>query len=141
VWTSGVATGSVITPHLGLGYGSGRQTPLTWPAARRLPFAGKLGPVRQGMRQVVTDGTGTVLQGLPVPAGGKTGTAEDPTAPGAGTDSWLSAVAPFHPSGGQRPTVEATAYVHGGDGHDTSSQIVYDALKYFFAHQKAILTP
>jgi hypothetical protein len=31
--------------------------------------------------------------------------------------------------------------VHGGDGHDTSSQIVYDALKYFFAHQKSILAP
>ena len=139
VWTSGAATGSVVTPHLGLSYGSGRQTALTWPAPRRLPFAGKLGPVRDGMRQVVTDGTASVLQGLPVPAGGKTGTAEDPTAPGAGTDSWLSAVAPFHPSGHQQPLVEGTAYVHGGDGHDTSSAIIYDALKYFFAHKRAIL--
>jgi cell division protein FtsI/penicillin-binding protein 2 len=140
VWTSGVATGSVVTPHLGLAYGApGRQTALTWPQPRRLPFAGELGPVREGMRQVVTNGTDLALQGLPVPVGGKTGTAEDPTAPGAGTDSWLSAVAPFHPSGGKLPEVEATAYVHGGDGHDTSSQIVLDALKYFFAHQRAVL--
>jgi cell division protein FtsI/penicillin-binding protein 2/cell division protein FtsW (lipid II flippase) len=140
VWTAGVATGSVITPHLGMAYGAGgRETALSWPAARRLSFANRLGPVREGMRQVVTNGTALALQGLPVPVGGKTGTAEDPTAPGAATDSWLSAVAPFHPSGGAPPVVEATAYVHGGDGHDTSTQIVYDALTYFFAHEKAIL--
>jgi cell division protein FtsI/penicillin-binding protein 2/cell division protein FtsW (lipid II flippase) len=140
VWTSGVATGSIVTPHLGLSYGSaGQQTALTWPAPRRLPFADKLGPVRDGMRQVVTNGTALLLQGLPVPAGGKTGTAEDPTAPGAGTDSWLSAVAPFHPSGHTPPVVEATAYVHGGDGHDTATAIVYDALVYFFKHERAIL--
>lgn len=140
VWTSGVATGSVVTPHLALDYRAhGQQTALTWPAPRRLPFAGKLGPVRDGMRQVVTDGTASVLQGLPVPSGGKTGTAEDPTAPGAATDSWLSAVAPFHPFGATPPVVEATAYVHGGDGHDTATEIVYDALRYFFAHERAIL--
>jgi cell division protein FtsI/penicillin-binding protein 2 len=140
VWTSRIATGSVVTPHLGLAYGaSARQTALSWPDPRRLSFAGKLEPVRQGMRQAVTDGTALLLQGLPVPAGGKTGTAEDPTAPGAGTDSWLSAVAPLHPARGRPPVVAATAYVHGGDGHDTSTEIVYDALKYFFAHKRAIL--
>jgi cell division protein FtsI/penicillin-binding protein 2/cell division protein FtsW (lipid II flippase) len=140
VWTAGVATGSMVTPHLGLEYvANGQQTALAWPAPRRLPFAGRLGPVRDGMRQVVTDGTALALQALPVPAGGKTGTAEDTTAPGAGTDSWLSAVAPFQPSGRTLPVVEATAYVHGGDGHDTATQIVYDALRYFFAHERAIL--
>jgi cell division protein FtsI/penicillin-binding protein 2/cell division protein FtsW (lipid II flippase) len=138
VWTSGVATGSVVTPHLGLSYGV-HQTPFTWSAPRRLPFASRLGPVRDGMRQVVTNGTALLLQQLPVPSGGKTGTAEDPTAPGAATDSWLSAVAPFHPTGHTLPVVEATAYVHGGDGHDTATQIVYDALTYFFKHEKAIL--
>jgi cell division protein FtsI/penicillin-binding protein 2 len=140
VWTSGVATGAVVTPHLALDYrADGRRAPLTWPAPRRLPFAAELGPVREGMRRVVTDGTASLLQGLPVASGGKTGTAEDPTAPGAGTDSWLSAVAPFHPSGKAAPVVEATAYVHGGDGHDTATDIVYDALRYFFAHERAIL--
>ncbi len=139
VWTSGVATGSVVTPRLGLAYGAGRQTALTWPAPRRLPFAGRLGPVRDGMRQVVTDGTALALGDIPAPVGAKTGTAEDPTAPGAGTDSWMSAVAPFHPAGGRPPVVEATAYIHGGDGHDTSTQIVHDALQYFFAHERAVL--
>ena len=140
VWTSGVATGSVVTPHLAIDYRThGGQAALTWPSPRRLPFAGKLGPVRDGMRQVVTDGTALLLQQLPVPAGAKTGTAEDPTAPGAATDSWMSAVAPFHPFGNRPPVVEATAYVHGGDGHATATDIVYAALSYFFAHERAIM--
>jgi cell division protein FtsI/penicillin-binding protein 2/cell division protein FtsW (lipid II flippase) len=142
VWTAGVATGSVVTPHLALSYGTaGAQTALNSPAPKRLTFAGKLGPVREGMRQVVTNGTALALRDLPVPAGGKTGTAEDPTAPGDGTDSWLSAVAPLHPGGGALPEVAATAYVHGGDGHDTATRIVHDALKYFFAHKRSILAP
>ena len=141
VWTSAVASGSVVVPHLAMSYGRARHaTALTWPAPRRLRFAAELGPVRDGMRQVVTDGTALALQRLPVPAGGKTGTAEDPTAPGAGTDSWMSAVAPLRLHGRHAaPTVEATAYVHGGDGHDTATQIVYDTLKYYFAHQRRIV--
>jgi cell division protein FtsI/penicillin-binding protein 2/cell division protein FtsW (lipid II flippase) len=141
VWTAGVATGRVITPHLGMGFTTGTSplTMLSMPAPRTLPFASKLGPVRDGMRQVVTNGTALMLQNLPVPAGGKTGTAEDPSAPGAATDSWLSAVAPFDPARGLQPVVAATAFVHGGDGHATSTDIVDAALRYFFAHEKAIL--
>jgi cell division protein FtsI/penicillin-binding protein 2 len=136
LWTTAVATGAMVTPHLGLAFGSGigRFTNLSWPAPRRLPFAAQLGPVRAGMAQAVTSGTAAVLQKLPVPAGGKTGTAEDPTAPGAGTDSWLSAVAPL-----DAPTIEVTAFVHGGDGHATSSEVVRSAMAYFFDREKAIL--
>jgi cell division protein FtsI/penicillin-binding protein 2/cell division protein FtsW (lipid II flippase) len=141
IWTSGVATGSVITPHLGLAFSSsaGRYTMLSWPAPRHLPFAGQLGPVLAGMRSVVTDGTALLLQALPVPAGGKTGTAEDPSAPGEGLDSWLSAVAPFDPATGQHPVVEGTAFIRGqGNGHP-SSEVVLSAMTYFFQHEKAIL--
>ncbi len=106
VWTSAVATGSVVVPHFAMTYGRRHHgTALKWPAPRRLPFAAKLGPVRDGMRQVVTNGTALALRDLPVPAGGKTGTAEDPTAPGAGTDSWMSAVAPLRLHGHHRAPV------------------------------------
>ncbi|HEY2297438.1 MAG TPA: FtsW/RodA/SpoVE family cell cycle protein [Jatrophihabitans sp.] len=136
VWTAGVSTGAVVTPHLGLGYESGRGTftRLPFPAPRRLPFASKLGPVRAGMRAAVTGGTAGPLSTLPVAAGGKTGTAEDSTAPGAGNDSWLSAVAPMH-----RPVIEATAFLHGGGAGEISTEPVRAALAYFLAHQKAIL--
>jgi cell division protein FtsI/penicillin-binding protein 2 len=134
-WTAGVATGSLVTPHLGLAFGTGRGTysALSWPAPRRLPFARRLGPVRAGMRGVVTFGTGLLLQSLP-DAGGKTGTAEDPSAGREGLDSWLSAVAPM-----RHPIVAGTAFLRGqGDGHP-SSEVVRAALAYFFAHRHAIL--
>jgi cell division protein FtsI/penicillin-binding protein 2 len=91
------------------------------------------------MRSVVTSGTALILQSLPVPAGGKTGTAEDPSAPGEGLDSWLSAVAPFDPETGQNPVIEATAFIRGqGNGHP-SSEVVRSVMAYFFQHQQAIL--
>ena len=37
-----------------------------------LPFAARLGPVREGLRLAVTQGTGTMLRDLPIPAGSKT---------------------------------------------------------------------
>jgi cell division protein FtsI/penicillin-binding protein 2 len=122
-WTAGVATGALVTPHLGLSFGSGRAR-LTWPAPRQLGI--DLGPVRAGMRAAVTTGTATMLATLPVPAGGKTGTAEDPSAGGEGLDSWMSAVAPI-----TAPCVEATAFIRGqGNGHP-SSEVVRRALAYY----------
>lgn len=140
-WTSAVATGRLVTPHLGLAYGDTRAgyQSLTPFSVTKVPFSSRLGPVRRGLRQVVTNGTALMLQQLPVPAGGKTGTAEDPTAPGTGDDSWLSALAPFDPGTGEHPVVEATAMVHGGNGHETSTEIVTEVLQYFFRHERTIL--
>jgi cell division protein FtsI/penicillin-binding protein 2 len=135
VWTAGVSTGTLVRPRLGLAFGSaaGAFTELDPPHPQRLSFAPKLAPVRAGMRAAVTSGTARPLAGLQVPAGGKTGTAEDPSAPVSGTDSWLSAVAPVN-----APVVEATAFLHGGSGGETATEPVRAALAYFFAHQKAI---
>jgi cell division protein FtsI/penicillin-binding protein 2/cell division protein FtsW (lipid II flippase) len=134
-WTAGVATGSTVTPHLGLAVGSPASglTPISWPTPDRLPFAGRLGPVRDGMRAAVTSGTAQLLRSLPVPAGGKTGTAEDATAPLSKEDSWLSAVAPM-----TAPRLEATAFLHGGRGSEPASEPVRAAMAYFFAHERAI---
>lgn len=140
-WTAGVSTGSVVTPHLGLAVGgrgnaptSTRQTAIHWPAPARLSFAAKLGPVRDGMRSAVLSGTAQLLASLPVAAGGKTGTAEDASAPVSASDSWLSAVAPIN-----APVIEATAFLHGGAGAEPASEPVRAALAYFLAHQRAIL--
>ncbi|MCW2524775.1 MAG: Penicillin-binding protein transpeptidase, partial [Frankiales bacterium] len=136
-WTSAVATGGLVTPHLGavIESGGGRSTPVAWPQPQRLPFAAQLGPVRDGMRQAVTSGTALALGSLPVAAGAKTGTAEDPGAPVTGDDAWMSAVAPI-----QRPVLEATAFLHGGGGSEPATEPVRAAMAYFFAHQQAIMS-
>jgi cell division protein FtsI/penicillin-binding protein 2/cell division protein FtsW (lipid II flippase) len=136
-WTAGVATGRLVTPHLAMSYrsGSGSATPWDWPAPTRLPFARELGPVRAGMRAVVTSGTALLLGTLPYDVGAKTGTAEDPGAGGEGLDSWLTAAAPM--SG---PRVVVTAFVRGqGNGHP-STEVARSALAYFFSHERMILS-
>ncbi|HET8604364.1 MAG TPA: FtsW/RodA/SpoVE family cell cycle protein, partial [Marmoricola sp.] len=117
LWTAGVATGSLVTPHLGLAYGGGphRLTPLHWARPHRLPYAHKLGPVRRGMALAATSGTASILTALPVRAGAKTGSAEDPSAPNGAPDSWFTAAAPL-----RHPRMVATSFVRGG-GHGVST--------------------
>ncbi|WP_310962527.1 FtsW/RodA/SpoVE family cell cycle protein [Nocardioides terrisoli] len=136
LWTAGVTTGALVTPHLGLSYRSGSGfTRLPMPGAHPLSFADKLGLVRAGMRAAATSGTASILAALPVAAGGKTGSAQDPAAPSGGTDSWFTAAAPLH-----RPDIVATGFVRGGgEGVTTSGRVVLPAMEYFFAHRAAIL--
>ena len=134
LWTAGVATGRVPVPHLGLSWGA-RDTRLPFPRPRPLRFAPELGPVRAGMSLAATSGTASVLSALPVRAGGKTGSAQDPSARNGATDSWFTAAAPLH-----RPAVVATAFVRGGgEGVTTSGRVVLPALEWFFAHERAVL--
>lgn len=137
LWTAGIATGSVATPHLGLAFESerGRYTRLAWPAPRRLPFAGKLGPVRVGMVAATTSGTASILQALPVQAGAKTGSAQDPSAPRGQPSSWFTAAAPMFGS-----QVVATSFVRGGGhGVGTSGKVVLPTLLWFFEHREQVL--
>src|SRR5690606_8343538 len=70
-WTAGVATGHMVTPRLGLAVGTGEGTfsALPTPEPTPLPFAAELGPVREGMRAAVTDGTATRLAAPLAPDG------------------------------------------------------------------------
>jgi cell division protein FtsI/penicillin-binding protein 2/cell division protein FtsW (lipid II flippase) len=135
-WTAAVATGQLVTPHLGLAFASGGQaTALPAPAPAALPFAGALGPVQAGMRLAVTQGTATFLGDVPVPAGAKTGTAEDPSTPSGGEDAWFTAVAPM-----DHPEVVVTVVVRGGgEGSITSGPVADQVLRYDLAHRDAIL--
>lgn len=137
LWTAGVATGATVTPHLGLSYHQrgGVSTRLPWPKAHRLSYAGKLGPVRAGMALAATTGTAKNLIALPVKAGAKTGSAEDPSAPNGAPDSWFTAAAPF-----RNPRMVATSFVRGGGhGATTSGRVVLPVMQYFFAHERQIL--
>jgi len=137
LWTAGLATGSVVTPHLGLAFESerGHFTRLPWPAPRRVPFAGKLGPVREGMVAATLSGTASILQALPVQAGAKTGSAEDPSAPRGQPSSWFTAAAPF-----ASPDIVATSFVRGGGhGVGTSGKVVLPTMLWFFEHREEVL--
>ncbi|NPC43031.1 FtsW/RodA/SpoVE family cell cycle protein [Nocardioides sp. zg-1230] len=136
LWTAGIATGAMVTPHLGLAYGEGRgRTSLRWPRPRRLPYADRLGPVRDGMALAASSGTAGILTALPVKAGAKTGSAQDPSALNGAPDSWFTAAAPI-----ERPRVVATSFVRGGGhGVSTSGAVVLPVLQYFFDHEEEIL--
>ncbi|MGZ4493280.1 MAG: FtsW/RodA/SpoVE family cell cycle protein [Nocardioides sp.] len=137
LWTAGVATGAMVTPHLGLAYGNGRRqyARLRWPGPHQLAYAHKLGPVRAGMALAATSGTASILTALPVTAGAKTGSAEDPSAPNGAPDSWFTAAAPL-----KHPRMVATSFVRGGGhGVSTSGAVVLPVMQYFFAHEGEIL--
>ena len=83
--------GWLVTPHLA-------DQGLDWTApdrrSRVLIQPSTLNTIREGLRKVVSDGTGYGLNGpgLP-PAGGKTGTAEDST--GGPDHAWFATYAPY----------------------------------------------
>jgi cell division protein FtsI/penicillin-binding protein 2 len=136
LWTSAVATGHVVTPRLGLATGTdgGVFTPLARPAPRALPFAHRLGPVRDGMRQAVSGGTAGRLAQLPFASAGKTGTAENGSLPRDHYDHWLSAVAPW-----PDPQVAVTAVVQGPGDANPALDVVADGLRYTMAHRAELL--
>jgi len=139
-WTAAVATGRQLTPQLGLAFGAGAAdapyTQLTHSAVVQLPFADQLSPVRDGMRMAVSEGTAGGLRDLPVPAGAKTGSAEDPAAPGTGVDAWYTAELPA-----ANPDVVVTVFVHGGgEGHLTAEPVARSIAGYYLAHKADILS-
>jgi cell division protein FtsI/penicillin-binding protein 2/cell division protein FtsW (lipid II flippase) len=135
-FTAAVASGRLLTPRLGMAFRAGPVlTPNQVPAAVELPFASDLNVVQDGMRLAVTEGTGTMLQDLPVAAGGKTGTAEDPSNPNGQPDAWFTGAAPV----GQ-PEVAFTVMIRGGgEGHLTSEPAAKDLVSYYLQHRNDIL--
>jgi cell division protein FtsI/penicillin-binding protein 2/cell division protein FtsW (lipid II flippase) len=136
-WLDAVATGNLVTPYLGLDVsGAGAPTVLPHSAPAALPFASQLGPVVEGMGLEVTEGTGTQLQNLPEPAGGKTGTAQDPSAPHGGPDAWYDAVYPL-----QDPQVVVLCAVHGGgQGYYDCEPSVDQLLQYLTTNEAGIIS-
>ncbi|MGY1823217.1 FtsW/RodA/SpoVE family cell cycle protein [Geodermatophilus sp. SYSU D00079] len=136
-WTAALATGSLVTPRLGLAIGTdaGTFTALPAPAATPLPFAGELGPVRDGMRAAVTGGTAARLADLPEPAGAKTGTAQDGGLRADEYDNWISAAAPV-----DAPEIVVTTLVQGpGTGANTARNVTADALRHYLEHRSDVV--
>jgi cell division protein FtsI/penicillin-binding protein 2 len=135
-WTAAVATGKLLTPRLALGakvpFAAGYRA-LPAPPPADLEFAGGLQPVRQGLRLAVTQGTGTMLKDINLEFGGKTGTAEDPSA--GGTDAWFTCVGPM-----SAPEVVATVLFRGGgEGHAVAEPVAADMMRWYAAHRAQVL--
>lgn len=136
-WTAAVSTGNLVTPRLGLAIAaqSGSYTALPGPAPTPLAFAAELDPVREGMRAAVTGGTAVRLAGLPMPAGAKTGTAQDGGLPDGEYDNWISATAPM-----DAPEIVMTAWVQGpGTGGNSATGVAVQGLRYYVDHRADIL--
>ncbi|HYT40444.1 MAG TPA: penicillin-binding transpeptidase domain-containing protein, partial [Acidimicrobiia bacterium] len=136
-WMAALATGQLVTPRLGLDFAGAdhKASAVPAPGPAPLPFAGALGPLRDGMRQAVATGTAGILGGLPLSVMAKTGTAEDPASPNGDTDSWMIAAAPA-----EDPAVVFASFVRGGGhGGTTSGPVVKRALQYFADHRPDVL--
>jgi cell division protein FtsI/penicillin-binding protein 2 len=140
-WTAAVSTGNLVTPRLGLavgtdsGSGTAAYTALPAPAATPVPFTADLGPIREGMVQVVTGGTGARAGVYGVVVGAKTGTAQDGGLPDGQYDNWVSAVAPM-----DTPEIVMTAMTQGpGTGANSASGVEGAVLRYYLDHRTDIL--
>jgi cell division protein FtsI/penicillin-binding protein 2/cell division protein FtsW (lipid II flippase) len=136
-WTGAVATGTLVTPRLGLAIGGADDgyTALPGAAATPVPFAAELGPVREGMRRAVTGGTAVVLADRPVPVGAKTGTAQTGSLPDGEYDNWMSAAAPI-----DAPEIVLTALVQGpGTGRNSAKAVVAEGLRHYLEHRPDVL--
>ena len=132
-WSAAISTGATVTPHLGLAY----RTPegvsrLSFPGPKALPFADKLQPVRDGMRQAVFAIDGEVAN-LPVPAGAKTGTAEDSSTVSGDADSWFASTAPYN-----NAQVAGVVFARGGGEGFLSGTALRNVLAYYFENQSAV---
>src|SRR3954468_19865132 len=136
-WTAAVATGSMVTPRLGLAVGTadGTYTALPALAPTPLPFAADLGPIREGMRGAVTGGTAGGLAGLPAPVGAKSRTAQRGGIAAGKYDKWMTAVARV-----DAPEIVMTAWVQGpGTGGNSASRVVADGLRTYLEHRPGII--
>jgi cell division protein FtsI/penicillin-binding protein 2 len=137
-WTAAVASGTLVTPRFALAERPAGQDSYYYVLGARPPvplsFAANLGPVRDGLRLAVTQGTGTMLRDLPIAAGGKTGTAEDPSAPTGQADAWFTSVAPVND-----PQIVMTMCVRGGgEGHQVAEPAIRQLWGWYLAHRTQV---
>jgi penicillin-binding protein 2 len=112
-----------IRPHI---LRDNRRDPNQWRQSLNLRPT-TVSVLRQGLRQVVTGGTGSALNvgGLP-PMAGKSGTGEDPPRP---HHTWFGAYAPA-----DRPEIVVVAFAEnsGGGGSSVAGPLVLPVMEAYF---------
>ena len=86
------------------------------------------------MRQAVTNGLDPEVRSLPVAAGAKTGTAEDPSTVSGEPDSWYVATAPYSDA-----DVAGVVFARGGGQGYLSGAPLRNILDYYYQNRAAIL--
>lgn len=83
--------------------------------------------IREGMRQVVTDGTAQTLKDMPVAVAGKTGTAQYGTE--NKTHGWFISFAPY-----DNPTIAMAIIVEGGgEGNSSALPVTKEVYDWYFS--------
>lgn len=86
--------------------------------------------IKESMRLTVTSGTAQMLNNLPIPIAGKTGTAEFGIE--GKTHSWFISFAPY-----DNPEIAMVVLVEGGgEGHSTALPVTREVLKWYFEDNK-----
>ncbi|MFH0830750.1 MAG: penicillin-binding protein 2 [Parcubacteria group bacterium] len=127
--TAAIANGGTLWwPHVGkrILYRDGSTQDIEARALNeRVASSKNIEIVQRGMRATVESGTGRLLADLPVPAAGKTGTAQFGTGE---PNAWFSAFAPY-----DEPTIAIAVLVEqAGEGSDFSAPVAKAALSYYF---------
>jgi cell division protein FtsI/penicillin-binding protein 2 len=83
----------------------------------------------------VTGGTAGRLADLPVPAGAKTGTAQNGGLPDGEYDNWMTAAAPI-----DHPEILISAWVQGpGTGGNSATRVAADGLRHYFGQPADVI--
>lgn len=132
-YTAAIANNGIwYQPHLVKGYrdtATGRYVALPY-RKRSLPLSKKnIAYIREAMRGVVLEGTGTMANIEDIPVAGKTGTAQNPH----GLDhAWFIAFAPL-----DNPKIAVTVLVeNAGFGGSISAPIARELIKYYVRGDK-----
>lgn len=118
--------GYLVTPHLLLDGAESKQ----WKTSLEMQ-PGTVNVIQQGLRLVVTSGTGTRLNVPTIPnAAGKSGTAE---APPYENHTWFGAYAPF-----EKPEILVVAFGEhsGGGGGSFAAPMVQQVMEAYFSNTK-----
>ncbi|MFZ2192924.1 MAG: penicillin-binding protein 2 [Candidatus Moraniibacteriota bacterium] len=87
--------------------------------------------IREGMRQVVTDGTAQTLKDLSVPVAGKTGTAQFGVG-GKETHGWFISFAPY-----ENPEIAMVVLAEGGgEGHSSAVPVTKEVYDWYFNREQ-----
>lgn len=117
-----VNNGNLITPSFRADAGSSQDVPVA---------SKHLGVIREGMRQVLTNGTTCecVFSDVGVRVAGKSGTAETNTPDGRAPHAWYTAFAPF-----ERPEIMATVMIEeGSGGSQFAAPVIADIMEVYFS--------
>ncbi len=93
--------------------------------------------VRRGLRAVVLRGTGALLNGLSVPAAGKTGTAQTKSKVQGRNHAWFAGYAPYEDPAGD-PIVVVVFVEFGRGGAATAVPLAYEVFKTAFAGRRIL---